>query len=223
MANEDDCTHIDEVRKFREHREEYRRELAQHVEPQFAAARSTDRMAVELAQSIFKMLTMLNGGAIIAIPAVLTLFSVDVRAILAQILWSGGLFCSGLTVSLLSAICGFFALSSRADRECSDAVMMKWRTNLNYYPPDNSEAGANERARQEAGCAAAEKDEKNFRKRFLIWRALAIVCSVISLLCFLSGNVVGGRAILQSPTTPIAHNRTADTPIAPNPLDLLGK
>jgi hypothetical protein len=98
------------------HREEFRREIERHVEPHISAAHETDKGAIELGQSILKAGTLLN-GALVAIPAVVTLFGVEAKLIITSLLVAGGLFAPGLLLSWLSEFAGFFALANRADRD----------------------------------------------------------------------------------------------------------
>jgi hypothetical protein len=158
----------------RDHREEYRREIAQHVEPLMEAARNTDKQAVEIALSVFKTSNLLNGGAIVAIPAVVTLFGLDAKAVADPLLIAGGIFAGGLISSWLSAVFGFFALSNRADRDYWDATSMKLRTNIAYYPPADSEDGKNERTKIENEITQANDKRSSFQKAF-VWCTVARV------------------------------------------------
>jgi hypothetical protein len=102
----------DEYRDFlkirTEYREELRRDIEKYVEPHIAAAHDTDKGAIELGQSILKTGTLLNGGALVAIPATVTLFGVDAKSIITQLLVAGGLFALGLLLSWLSGFGGVF-------------------------------------------------------------------------------------------------------------------
>ncbi len=185
---------------YRAHREEYRREIAQHVDPKEAGARNTDKSAIDIAQSIFKTSTWLNGGGIIAIPAVVGLFKVrDTTTIAMDLLVPGGIFSLGLLTSLISAIMGFFALANRADMESSDATAMKLRTNLNYYPPDDPDEEKCETSRKEQEIEISKWQQKttSYYKLFYRFKAGAIIFIVISTVCFVGGNYFGARAMLK--------------------------
>jgi hypothetical protein len=71
-----------------ERREEFRREIECHVEPQNRSTLQTDKLAIELGQSGLRTATLLNGGALVAIPAVITLFGIDAKYILCVIFFS---------------------------------------------------------------------------------------------------------------------------------------
>jgi hypothetical protein len=85
-----------------EQREEFRREIERHVEPLINAAHESDKAAIELGQSILKTQTLLNGGALVASPAVITLFGLDAKVIMRDLFIAGGLFGLGLIFAALS-------------------------------------------------------------------------------------------------------------------------
>jgi hypothetical protein len=105
------------IQERNEYREEYRRELERHVEPIKTAARETDKSALELAQSGIKTMTLLNGSALIAIPAVVTLFGVDAKAVIQRLFIAGGFYVFGMITAVLSSVLGALALSHRSDRD----------------------------------------------------------------------------------------------------------
>jgi len=76
-----------EIRK--EHREERESELAADLE----MSRTAEQSAAAMAQMVIKSGFILNGGGIIAIPAVATLFSLDAEKMLSQLVW--GFRCQG--------------------------------------------------------------------------------------------------------------------------------
>src|SRR5437016_2592910 len=76
-------------------REDFRREIERHVEPQRTAARETDKSAIAFAQSTIKTATLLNGGALVAIPAGVALFGIDATAVMHPLIWAAGIFCRG--------------------------------------------------------------------------------------------------------------------------------
>src|SRR4051794_14498609 len=91
-------------RERKEHRDEYRRRIEREVEPLNQAAHDSLETAIDLGQSIVKTGTLLNGGALVAIPAVISLFGVDAKSIIRNLFVAGGLFVAGLLCSWLSAI-----------------------------------------------------------------------------------------------------------------------
>ena len=210
--------HREMIKDHRDHREEYRRENAQHVEPQRAAARSTDKSAINLGQSVIKTATLLNGGAIIAIPAIVTLFGIDANKGSVGLIIAGGCFAAGLVFSWLSAVFGFFALSNRTDREWSSADLTAWQTNLAYYPPDGTEEGKKKLGKINGDIKKAEQKIQDLHKVFSRCRVTAILFSFLSLGCFLVGNVVGGKTVLCAPVK--ALNVSVQT-VSPPPIQTI--
>jgi hypothetical protein len=169
-----------------EYREEFRREIARHVEPIQEAARDSDKSAVELTQSGIRTATLLNGGALVAIPAVVTLFGIDAKAIMGAMFIAGGFYVFGLIAAVLSSFLGALALSHRADREYSRADGTRANIEKFFYPKDGIE-----------NDAATWLEHHN--TRFKIYRRLAIFSCALSLVGFVAGSSLGGWTILHAP------------------------
>jgi integrase-like protein len=105
-----------EIRK--EHREERESQLAADLE----MSRTAEQSAAAMAQMVIKSGFILNGGGIIAIPAVATLFSLDAEKMLSQLMLTAGLFIGGLSVAWLASIFGFFALAHKGDLSYTNAL-----------------------------------------------------------------------------------------------------
>jgi hypothetical protein len=178
-----------------EQREEFRREVERHVEPSIKAAHETDKSAIELGQSLLKTSTLLNGGALVAIPAVVTLFGINVQAITLNLLIAGGIFALGLVFSWLSGSAGFFALSNRADRDYRTAEATRQNLLRFYYPPNDATLEAEATAEFQSQTEQATRHNK----RFVRFRVAAIIFSVLSLAAFVGGNFVGGWSVLHAP------------------------
>jgi hypothetical protein len=193
------------VRMQHDHREEYRREIERHVQPLLEAARETDKGAVELGQSILRTSTLLNGGALVAIPAVVALFGVDATAIVGPLLIAGGLFAGGLMFSWVSGFAGFFALSNRADRDYASGELTKNNTYLSYYPPQDESQSA-----QIKSEISTRTDQVTHHHRWFVrTRFAAIVFSFLSLAAFIGGNILGGWAIIHAPFKPATSAQSA--------------
>jgi hypothetical protein len=174
-----------------EHREALRRDIELHVAPIIAAAMETDKAAITLGQSVLRTSTILNGGALVAIPAVVTLFGIDAKAVIESLMWAGGLFIVGLLASWLSTILGFFALSHRADRDYDRGEVTKFGLYKDYYPDQFKEHDAEHDKHQ---TRVLRRNRAFERLRFS-----AIVCSFASLAVFVGGSVVGGWSVLHAP------------------------
>src|SRR6202034_1283407 len=85
-------------------------------------SRTAEQSAAAMAQMVIKSGFILNGGGIIAIPAVATLFSLDAEKMLSQLMLTAGLFIGGLSIAWLASIFGFFALAHKGDLSHTNAV-----------------------------------------------------------------------------------------------------
>jgi hypothetical protein len=196
----------DALKVRNETREEFRREVERHVEPNIKAAHETDKSAIELGQSLLRTSTLLNGGALVAIPAVVTLFGIDVKAITLNLLIAGGIFALGLVFSWLSGYSGFFALSNRADRDYATAEATRQNLLLFYYPPNDVTQKAETTAEFQSQTGQATRHNR----RFVRFRVAAIIFSLLSLAAFVGGNFVGGWSVLHAPlrtVLPIARTK----------------
>jgi hypothetical protein len=163
--------HFDLYHQQLDHREGLRRDLELHVKPLAHQALDADKAAIELGQSILKTRTFLNGGALVAIPAVVTLFGIDAKAVMRNLLVAAGVFVLGLLFSWLSGIFGFFTLSRRADRDFDMAEVTKATIYKMYYPDEPQTLRIDQVSRR-----------ANRRHRALVfYRTLAVLLSFLSL------------------------------------------
>jgi hypothetical protein len=174
----------DEYRDFlklrNEQREEFRREIERHVEPYIEAAHKSDQSAIELGQSTLKTSTLLNGGALVAIPAVVTLFGIETKSIITNLLIAGGLFALGLIFCWLSGCGGFFAMAHRADRDYSSAEVIRQSIYMAYHQTTDEE-----KAQYSSRIATENKEVTRHNKGFVRSRTLAIAFSFLSLAALL--------------------------------------
>ena len=174
-----------EIRK--EHREERESQLAADLE----MSRTAEQSAAAMAQMVVKSGFILNGGGIIAIPAVATLFGLDAEKMLSQLMLTAGLFIGGLSVAWLASIFGFFALAHKGDLSYTNAVRTARLLEGKYSPW---------LAQQMAEKAeAARKRSDRLRVYFLTERCFAIILCLTSFVLFIAGSLEGGRAILKAP------------------------
>jgi hypothetical protein len=174
-----------EIRK--EHREERESQLAADLE----MSRTAEQSAAAIAQMVIKSGFILNGGGIIAIPAVATLFGLDAEKMLSQLMLTAGLFIGGLSVAWLASIFGFFALAHKGDLSYTNAVRTARLLEGKYSPW---------LAQQMAEKAeAARKRSDRLRVYFLTERCFAIILCLTSFVLFIAGSLEGGRAILKAP------------------------
>jgi hypothetical protein len=191
----------------RDLRREYREERESELKTDLEAAKVAEESAVAMAQMVIKSGLILNGGGIIAIPAVATLFNLAADKLLQQLILTGGLFIGGLFTACAASVFGFFALAHKSELSYSNAVQTARTVQGKYFP-----AQAKEMAVQ---AEAAGKRGKRLRVMFLAERYVAIVLCLISVALFVAGASVGGWAILKAP-----HKAEYVPPDAPLPTAL---
>ena len=76
-------------------------------------ASAMDALAVSVAMTLIQSLTLIHGGAVVAIPAFAKQFEVVLRPTIR--IWMFGWFAGGLALAVLAGIAAFFALAARSD------------------------------------------------------------------------------------------------------------
>jgi hypothetical protein len=175
----------------RDIRKEYREERETEMAADLEAAKIGENSAVALAQTVIKSGFILNGGGIIAIPAVVALFNLDAERLLPPLILTAGLFVGGLCSASTASICAFFALAHKADSFYTNAVHTARVLQGKYFPPK-----AQEMAKQ---AEAARRRAARLRVWWITERYVAIFLCVASVALFIGGAWVGGNAILKAP------------------------
>lgn len=171
----------------RDLRKEYREERESEMAADLEAAKIGESSAVAMAQMVIKFGITLNGGGMIAIPAIVALFHLDAEKLRHQLVFTGGLFVAGLCASSVAGICAFFALAHKADFFYSNAVRTARTLQARYFPHQDKEMT---RQAKIAGRHAAR-----LRILWVIERYVAIVLCIVSVAFFIWGAWVGGSAI----------------------------
>ena len=195
--------------KRKDHWDEYHRRIDREVEPLNQAAHDSLKTAIDLGQSIVKTGTLLNGGALVAIPAVISLFGVDAKSIIWNLFVAGGLFVAGLLCSWLSAICGFFALTLRTKRYYAEAKMKRATIYRDHYLHDPSE----EERIQQGRIDRLNNESLRKRRVTIVLTVITILVCFLSLATFVAGSGVAGWTILHAPSkgvVPAPANMTTD-------------
>jgi hypothetical protein len=177
--------------EHRDIRKEYREERESEMAADLEAAKIGESSAVALAQMVIKSGLMLNGGGMIAIPAIVALFNLDAEKLFHQLFLTGGLFVGGLCSASIAGICAFFALAHKADTFYSSAVRTAHALQAKYFP-----AQAQEMAQQ---AEVVHRRAARLRVWWLTERYLAILLCLASVALFIGGAWVGGNAILKAP------------------------
>jgi hypothetical protein len=177
--------------EHRDIRKEYREERETELAADLEGAKVAEESAVALAQAVIKSGFILNGGGMIAIPAIAALFNLDAEKLLHKLFLTGELFVGGLCCASVASICAFFALAHKADTFYSNAVRTARVLQGKYFTPQ-----AQEMAKQ---AEAARRRAARLRVWWITERYIAIFLCLASVALFICGAWVGGNAILKAP------------------------
>jgi hypothetical protein len=168
---------------------------------------ASEQGALSIARDTIRNGFLLNGGGLVAIPAILALFKLDAVAVLQPIVVTAGLFTAGLAASWLASFCGFFSMISRSD------AVMSWKNAVEA-------ATIHGRYRRDTDPTTPEQSVKEDREgHYLFRRAVrlqvaGIVFCFLAFALFTAGAAVGGLSVYKS------QGRTAVTSVPPSAVVL---
>lgn len=139
--------------------------------------RLADSTAAQLAQMTLKSGFLLNGGALIAVPAFLALFEERAPGLVSQLAFAIGIFVLGLIFVSAATVAAFFAIAAEADR-CHH--LREVRAHAWHEGRAPAEEKRQHRLAREAAQAEVDLHAKCYDGR----RAFAIACAILSLLIF---------------------------------------
>jgi hypothetical protein len=142
--------------------------------------------------SLVRTGVLLNGGALVSLPAVFSMFSLDARSIAFSVTLTACLFAGGLTCSWLAAFAGFFALKNLGRSFRSKGRAIRERLAEEHYPGDVTRYSPPEARRLDIRA-----DRSRRRARQLT--ALVVTLCSASLALFLAGGIYGARVIQYAP------------------------
>jgi hypothetical protein len=151
------------------------------------AALAAATVASEFAQSAIKAGFLLNGGGLIAIPAIVALFKLDAEKGFWPLFATGGTFVLGLVVTWSASLCGYLAFWQLREWHIARAVMFDRILEFHSAPSGGEE-------KELRAVDAAERQMRRMRnsKR---WRyAVAVLC-LVALLVFVAGVSIGAHAV----------------------------
>lgn len=189
---------LDYLHAGNEARESYRRDLELEFDPNMQVALASDRGAIDLAQGAIKTATLLNGGGLLAIPAIITLFGLDARSVAWRLVTTATLFIGGLVAAWVANFCGFFALAARTDAFEHRAYSTRARIARQHY------ATAPEAQSWLEQEAVLDKKWDKRRAQFVAWRWVGIILLIVSLVFFLSAAIWGAMTVLQAQQRTVA-------------------
>lgn len=173
----------------RQYRADYVAELESFTRPLFERQRLAIEGAIGFAQGTIRAGFLLNGGALVAVPAAVALFAIDVREVTSGLIWTGALYVFGLLLAWLASMAGYFALYNLGTGLAKEQDQTRAETTRNYYPerPDNIDP------------KSYNADIKRYQRHGDIWTSAGIALSFLSLLLFVVGTYYGSNIVTTAP------------------------
>ncbi|MFQ5853518.1 MAG: hypothetical protein ACE5JU_23415 [Candidatus Binatia bacterium] len=175
---------LERYRQDLERRRTYLEHYKAELEPQYRYSVESDRASVGFAQSGIRSMYILNGGALIALPAFHTLLKDSPTYTSESLMWSAGAFVIGLLFSGVTSLLAYLAQSATTEA-VSRAIT--WRTisvNETYWPRDQAT-----KPTADEEIDAEKKKERQWRRRFVWFAWLGVGSSVAALAAFVAGAV----------------------------------
>ena len=151
--------------------------------------------AVGYGQMSLRSLFILNGGALIAVPAF--------AAMLGDGLWTRGVewpfygflaFMSGLVLCATATFCAFFAMTRYGHRTGETIERVGAVLESDFIVQLGGKRPADESPR-----TTKTKKEKRFGEIGALWETAAIIIAILSFIAFITGAVIGGYIISGAP------------------------
>lgn len=154
------------------------------------AAFEYEKLGIEYSTNALKILTYLNGGALVALPAVVTLFKVDVAMAKPQLFFAGYCFVMGVLAVCVSHTLAFLCMSRRSEAENHFESEELFLIRAEHFPLqfDVAEAKTASQEHQKAGIKKLATSNR--------YRLLWIAHLWISVGLFLLGCIGGARSML---------------------------
>jgi hypothetical protein len=140
-----------------------------------------EKLAIDYTNSVFRLLTYLNGGALIALPAALSLLSLSVSSHKKELAIIAGLFVLGLISVLLAQMFAFFTMARRSEAKQASAAQESWLSAMTHYP----EQFDYKETKSKADDAGKKASEKLATSDFV--RCVGIGCAWLSAMAFIAG------------------------------------
>lgn len=148
-----------------------------------------EKIAIECANSAFKILMYLNGGALVAIPAALALLNWKTTDHKIEIIRFAALFVLGLVAVLLSQMFAFFTMARRSEAQQFLANQQSWHSSLVHYPEQFDLKETKAKADKAGSDANAKIATSN------VLRIIAIVFAWVSAFAFIGGCIYAAYAM----------------------------
>jgi hypothetical protein len=171
-------------------RSKYFEEIEAATTPHRERAFDYEKLAVDYTTNVFRTMTYLCGGALVALPAAVALFQVDIKAHKTQLVLAAGFFVLALLAVCVAQAFAFFVMARRSESEQQLEHQQKLLLGSVHYPTVVDPAQA--KVDGDKAYALAIKKIAASNK----WRLAGLMTFWISLGFFLAGCYFGAYAML---------------------------
>src|SRR6266404_3044264 len=147
-----------------------------------------EKLTVDFSHKGFQTLTYLNGGALVAIPTAMAFFKADVAR--ADVLWTAGLFITGLLCVVVAQMAAFFTMSKRAESNQFYTAEQFHKVAALSHPYQSEQNIAMQTDAKKARLGAAGREFASNK-----WRLVGLCFYVISVFAFVAGCGLGARGV----------------------------
>jgi hypothetical protein len=179
--------HMDEAS---ERRAKYFGDISTAVDRHRSRGFEYEKEAIAYSTSALKILSYLNGGGLLAMPAAVALFHTSMDKAKFLLIGGAGCFVVGLLFIALAQGCAFFTMAKRSESQNHFADEQTLLLNMVHYP----EVGDQPSIRIEA-----TESRKAANHKVIIsdrWRFAGLLLFWLSLLVFIAGCLLGAFAVL---------------------------
>lgn len=172
-------------------REEYRKEFEQRVFPLDQYIISSERGAIDYGMMGIKSLYILNGGAVIVLPAYITLLDISINS--SSVILMSFLFFCGLVVTFVANLFAYFNLCHKNILYQNYRDFETLSINLHFYKDSYTEE---EQSKLAADLKIAESKEDKYINQANWTRNFAILFVFLGICAFSAGSYVGLKTMV---------------------------
>ncbi|MCH9053838.1 MAG: hypothetical protein IIA72_22755 [Proteobacteria bacterium] len=172
--------------------EAFLRRLESSIKPRQEAAERSRTFTFEFARMALRNMFLLNGGALIALPAFAEMLDGIKPETADAFMWSIGSFVIGLVLIAAATLFAYIAMDADAEGSRHEILWRSIDINADYKPPDDPQKSKDEREN-------AIKSEKKYGTRARKFRAAVIILGLGSLGVFINGAIQGASVLTTMP------------------------
>ncbi len=166
-------------------REQFRAELEFATAPMHADSRSNYDAATKYAEAAIKSVFALNGGGLLALPALITLFKIDLKPAAPWIIAAGAVFIAGLICAAFTSFLGYLSAMATV-HSIEDQVTLQIVKHAETYQYKATPVDVQK----------LEQRRDRLAGRSIFLRHAAVATGVVSLAAFIVGAVISGGLLV---------------------------